>query len=346
MKISYCLDGLSLLELNSMLKNLRLGDEHLKKLLGDEKYQALHKSMAEDELKDGWFQPTKLEHIGGISQVLNTIISSTFGSWLALAGAMGFGSLSLTALVFAVAIAFTLSLLGAISSYKVLQMAIIEKLKKYRVFALEYRLLCEINKKLCDNILELAKELKDIPSRCQYSFDYDPSSVGSVSSWSKEMELSLERDHIQLKNQPDFMSLLKKSKSIKKNSTSEIGSEWIKDEYLNIGKDLLSVTIGGFASTFVYSTGIPDIAKQLDYYQLHQQLTTPTARVCELLLAILLTAFFIFTHLYSSRKNYYRDKNSEKTEDSVTKEEAIMLESEATISLLQKMKALCLENPQ
>src|SRR5262249_22322621 len=109
MEETYSIDKLSVLELNHVFKNFRLGEEHLKEILTPSQYKDLENFISITNIHQSCISTTRMEHLSNIAIMMNTIVSSVFGSWLALAGVMKFYPISPIALFFSVSIALGLS---------------------------------------------------------------------------------------------------------------------------------------------------------------------------------------------------------------------------------------------
>ncbi|HYF98041.1 MAG TPA: hypothetical protein VD770_03585, partial [Coxiellaceae bacterium] len=143
----HAIDKLPVFRLNAMLEHIRLGNQNLKKTLPAHQYDEFLQFIASYENHHENAFLICLERVGNMTLVANTVTSSTFGSWLAISGAMGFGSVSLQALFLAIGISFSLSLWGALSSYRVLKHEADEKLMNQRLLYFQAKILKEIDKK-------------------------------------------------------------------------------------------------------------------------------------------------------------------------------------------------------
>ncbi|MDF2529524.1 MAG: hypothetical protein K0Q57_404, partial [Gammaproteobacteria bacterium] len=84
------LKELSVLELNTMLKHIRLGQEHLKKYLKGKQFNELLDLASLDEKQKKRISSDNQEKAGNIAVVLNAVITGTLGAWLGMSGYLGF----------------------------------------------------------------------------------------------------------------------------------------------------------------------------------------------------------------------------------------------------------------
>jgi len=105
MAVTTNLESLSQQELESMLKHIRLGKEHLRAMLGPEGFHDLLQLSSLSEAQKTSFNADPQEKSGNVALVLNPIITGLLGSWLGFASYMELGlqsGLSLFLIVFVV----------------------------------------------------------------------------------------------------------------------------------------------------------------------------------------------------------------------------------------------------
>ncbi|MBA3238037.1 MAG: hypothetical protein H0T62_06765 [Parachlamydiaceae bacterium] len=113
---------------------------------------------------------------------------------------------------------------------------------------------------------------------------------------------------------------------------------WIDKNKRAIIVNLAPTLLGGFGSMFVFVGGIPDIAQAFGCEECYAFLTHFYARLVEIGLAILITFYFGFAHLYSSRKSAQRAGYLTKTKQSITNQETAILAKNAQVKMLYKIK--------
>lgn len=117
-----------------------------------------------------------------------------------------------------------------------------------------------------------------------------------------------------------------------------IPSSWFRKHFNQLIIGIIPTIWGGFASMFVFVSGIPNIARELDFVWLSVLLTTPFARVIQITLAVLITCYFAFAFLYSSRKSWQRQEFLQAIEKEIAHEEACLLENNHKLDMLYKVK--------
>jgi hypothetical protein len=90
MKTAGPLEDLTILELNTMLKHIRLGQEHLRKYLKAKQFNELLSLACLDEKQKQHIASDKQEKTGNIAVILNAVITGTLGAWLGMSGYLGF----------------------------------------------------------------------------------------------------------------------------------------------------------------------------------------------------------------------------------------------------------------
>jgi hypothetical protein len=110
------LEDFSLPQLNTLLKHLRLGYDHLKMLLTPKQMKELFIWYDLEENKKKQIAADRIETLGNMSLIINTILTSTFGAWMGLSGCLGCALGSFKMLTFISMLAFFVSgLIGYMS---------------------------------------------------------------------------------------------------------------------------------------------------------------------------------------------------------------------------------------
>lgn len=91
--------NLNLLDLNTMLKHIRMGKDHLQKCLSPEAFKDLLKLSYLNKQQHENIKADPQEHMGNITLVMNAIITGLLGSWLGFTAFVGMGLKSVIALV-------------------------------------------------------------------------------------------------------------------------------------------------------------------------------------------------------------------------------------------------------
>lgn len=113
---------------------------------------------------------------------------------------------------------------------------------------------------------------------------------------------------------------------------------WIKRNFDQLLLGLTPTIWGGFASMFVFVGGIPNIARELGFVEVANFLIQPKSRIIEVTIALLVTSYFAFSFIYSSKKNWQRQNLLEQTQKKLSDLETISLESTHKLNILYKVK--------
>lgn|GEM_PF-1629648 len=118
MNINIQLENLNLMELNILLGHLRLGEYHLKNLLGKQKYTCLLAQGSLNSDQNFKIQTNRAEKSGNIALVLNTVITSIFGAWMGFSGFLGLHLNSVPMLITIILLALFVSITVGFLSFK------------------------------------------------------------------------------------------------------------------------------------------------------------------------------------------------------------------------------------
>ena len=134
-------------QLHIFLKHISLGKEHLQSILTPQQLKDL---LSWCELRDDHKKQilaTKIEKLGNMSLIINTILTSTFGAWMGLSGCIGCGLGSYKALMLISIFAFFVSGLVGYMSLNMTKKQAYMAIDKQRLLNLEWRILQTINDK-------------------------------------------------------------------------------------------------------------------------------------------------------------------------------------------------------
>jgi len=99
-----------------VLKHLRLGADHLKRMLTEKQYNELLKWCELTRDQNNQIATDTVERLGNMSLIINTILTSTFGAWMGLSGCIGLTLGSYTILCSVTLLAFFVSgMIGYVS---------------------------------------------------------------------------------------------------------------------------------------------------------------------------------------------------------------------------------------
>ncbi|OJU80695.1 MAG: hypothetical protein BGO10_02645 [Chlamydia sp. 32-24] len=387
------LDDLSLPQLQMLLKHLRLGFDHVELLLSEEQLNDLLNWSKISEEHEDRISSNRVELLGNMSLIINTILTSTFGAWMGISGCIGC-SLGSFKILFSIAIlAFLVSgFIGYITLSNTKKQASVA-INKQRLFNLQLKILKIINEKLnqkCEStlfylntaIFLLNNEKEDLLNKDKYN---PFNTANEAYLWLEQLSIALESRLKTLENIPNFdhyqKELTKAIYRIRKTIAKHIHflehlalavkkerkhthlrpylpflkiltnpsfavpkyraltpTSWVKSNYRYLLMGLTPTIWGGFASMFVFVGGIPNITRELGFEEWALFLTNPTARFIEISIAFLITCYFAFSYLYSSKKIWIRQKIFEQTEISIANEETLILENNHKLSMLYKVK--------
>lgn len=85
----FLLPNLNLVELQIFLEHIRLGPDHVKKLLNKKQLAEVLElgCLTQEQLNE--VSTDRIEKIGNVALALNSMLTSTFGVWMGLSGCMG-----------------------------------------------------------------------------------------------------------------------------------------------------------------------------------------------------------------------------------------------------------------
>lgn len=384
------LEDFSLSQLNILLKHLRLGLDHLKLILTPKQLEQLFKWCDLEENQKKQISTDRIETLGNMSLIINTILTSTFGVWLGLSGCLQCGLGSFKMLMSISILAFFISGLTGYISLQTTKHQARKAISNQVIHQFQLRVLKLINAKVEGKqhasafylhtaivILENNKEEASDNKNDFLSFR----NTQEAYHWYEKL-MSLLNFHLEEVNDENtakiyenqihrisfhikktiakYFSILENLVAAKKNEKRRLqmmttlpflkilttasngfpkyrpASSWMNINQLLIG--IIPTIWGSFSSMFVFVGGIPTIAGELDLLWLSSLLTTPLARIFEITLAGLITCYFAFAFLYSSRKSKQREQLVEEIEKDINQEETRLLENNHRLDMLYKIK--------
>lgn len=153
------LPNLNLVELQIFLEHIRLGPDHVTKLLNKKQFSEVLELgyITQEQLRE--VGTNKIEKIGNVALVLNTIITSSFGAWMGLSSCMG---LTLgSPVIFATVTTMTCLLSVAIgyNSYQMIKEQAAGAIKRQKFANLELKILSRIQIEWQKKIMKLEAKL-------------------------------------------------------------------------------------------------------------------------------------------------------------------------------------------
>lgn len=369
--------NLSTLQLKYLYEHLRLGEQHLRKILDKEQFkQLLRLNYLNPEEKENIY-PDKAEKTGNITFIINTIITGIFGAWLGLAGFTELKLTSYTALFSITTLTASLSGILGYYSFKQVQTDANSAVIKQKLLKLQIDTMSFVNQKYDESITATIKKinaiLKEFDSNAPLFNKNDFSSEKQLSVWFENFTKMLQKEERICSQNKSYQFYAYELNDIKNNVKKIIFSKrkmiraqtdnpnyidiltrpeaatpkqpalrksWLKGNLTRILVNLVPVLIGSFGSMFVFLTGTPSLSKEFGAHQILQAITSPTARVIEFLLAIALTLYYGFSNVYNFRKTFKRNDELEKTYKQIINQETESLETNAKLSMLKKINHL------
>jgi hypothetical protein len=113
---------------------------------------------------------------------------------------------------------------------------------------------------------------------------------------------------------------------------------WYNNNIKAITVGLAPTILGGFASMFVFLGGAPSVSNALQLHQVEALLTSLPAKIIEFTMAVCLTIYFGYSHLYTNRKGFERKQELEHAQKLIVNQEKSMIELNVKLNMLLKVK--------
>lgn len=160
MDVHSLLKDLNLIELNTMLKHIRLGKEHLEKTLSPETFQKFLRLSTLKQHEKEKIKSDAQERTGNIALVLNTVVTGIVGIWLGLAGFSGLNLRSVLILIFLVIFLAGISGWLGFVSYQITKRKSQEVMINKKLRLIELRILEEIQRHRESSLRKDVKEIQ------------------------------------------------------------------------------------------------------------------------------------------------------------------------------------------
>ncbi|MDF2941032.1 MAG: hypothetical protein K0R66_1674 [Gammaproteobacteria bacterium] len=167
------LENLSILELNTMLKHVRLGKEHLIKHLKIKQFNNFLKLASLNEKQKERIHSDKQEKVGNVIVILNAVITGILGAMLGLSGYLGFKLSSAPILIGTISFCALVSGWIGYVSYKITYKKARETAISKKLHLIELRLVKIINEKRQIEIGQLANKIVDVLCQLDNSLQND-----------------------------------------------------------------------------------------------------------------------------------------------------------------------------
>jgi len=113
---------------------------------------------------------------------------------------------------------------------------------------------------------------------------------------------------------------------------------WMRRNLRAIMAGFFPTLCGSFGSMFVLLMIPLNLAKEFGKHSLYNFLSTPTVKIINFTLALMVTIFLTGSFIYNNRKAYKRDHELEKTKEKITVANNRMIDLNAKINVLEKIK--------
>ena len=181
-----------------------------------------------------------------------------------------------------------------------------------------------------DELAFLKKRLKIVLSK---NLEIKEEKINSQNSALSNKRCRLKHSH----DGQSFIKILTNPNTVSPKTDTKRAA-WLKTNKLSILLSLIPTLLGCFASMFVFLSGGPNLAKEFNMPNLVTLLTSENGRIVEFSMALLLTFYYSFSSIYINRKNFARDQELEKSRKEINNEEAHLIEANAKINMLEKVK--------
>jgi hypothetical protein len=112
---------------------------------------------------------------------------------------------------------------------------------------------------------------------------------------------------------------------------------WLRSNFLTLLVGFIPTLLGGFASMFVFLSGGITLINEFGLAWLALLLKNPLARFIELSLALALTFYYGFSHVYNNRKSFLRHQELKHTQGIIIKKEEKVIHLNAQVNFLRKI---------
>lgn len=344
------LETLTPSELLVMLRHLELGDSHLKETLSERELDQL---LLREPLKassSSKLETDKPELAGVVFGVLNSVFTATVGLWMGLSGFVGASLHSWPQLVGVFTVAIGGGLIIGYQNFKFTKRNAAAAIRKEKIQALQMDVLDEVEEKRLEEINQNKRELNALIKKIQIQKDAEPFTIDfndkkslkegidkldeilgnniifyrnseSYRVFEKEIDETrkLLEDSLKIYEQPKLKHDRAVQKLTKEGPDTVPHASWFESNFKNLLVGLLPTLFGAFGSTFVYFSGVPQIAKEFGQRDVYFMLTSPEMKKIELISSTLITAYFLFNYLYLNYKSFLRDREFEEMEERLVK---------------------------
>ncbi len=274
-----------------ILKHLKLGNVHLKKILTEKEFQELIKLAPVDK--------TEFSNSVKSTEFLlpfNGAITGVLGGWLGLSSYLEVNSNSYLVLGGILAVALSIGLFLGRTNVKLVRSSIQNGYENRKLEELQ-RIVIEKLQVL--RKIEIDEKLKEIEANSGH-----PTSLDSI------LKKGIEKDTI-----PSFHKLIhSRHFTIPKPS-------WIR---ANLGTLIISfvpTVLGAFGSVFFYLPTVPNIAKKFGHNHVFETLTTHEAKAIQLFAVLCVTVYLCIHAVVLNRRAFKRDKELQMISQQIAQKE-------------------------
>ncbi len=205
-------ENLNIIQLKKIHDTIRLGSDHLKKIMKSGHFCLLLNFSQLDEIQSKALAADKTEKIGNVILMINTFLTSIYGTWLGLSGCIGCSLNSLPALTLVTSMAFlTGGIMGYISLKNTKSQAS-QAMIKLKLLNLQLKMSQMINKRIDCKIEQNMKTLFHLVEFESIKESAKTIRITSETAWIGHLKQILKRRI----TQPQYVSVISEIRKINK----------------------------------------------------------------------------------------------------------------------------------
>lgn len=351
------IEGLTFAELIQVQRHLKFGTQNVLKFLSPNQLQELYSlSRLDPEIKSQ-LQYEKVEIIGPASLAINTILTGLIGGWMGVSAFIGIklnSPLLFTLVMFA---SLTLGTLVGYFNYIFKKQSLKNAVDKRKLQNIEISI---VNKKIQSKEAEIEEKTAELRKIFE-SFGVANANVeieglqknsweSKCLDWLDTVERNIGEMRARYTNNAAFNFLLKEIENEKEQITKKldlynlkernriyplvqnllnaepkppkISKSWIRYNWKKVVIGILPAFMGTCSSLFVYINGMPQVAKDFGHRDLFHLFTTPTTKMVQVSVLILLSLYFAISFVYMNYKEFMRDRELAKADADIVDRES------------------------
>jgi hypothetical protein len=345
------LDDFNITQLNGILKNVKLGSQHLRSWLTHHEYQRL---LGIGQLTKEQKKALKAdieEKSGNTARILNTLLTSILGFWIGVSDLMDAWSKPTTEIIFIVAFCVAAAVFignlayrfvdreakAAIDQIKLanFQRQIIGTIIQHREAALK-KLSTFVDQQLSDKKAPLwrhgeqqedteqyiIKKLQHLRDKLLES-DYQPYKplLSSLTELLESLSESHKKKQLATLGKGDLQTLTEPNLSAATSRPKKTFWQWLSENKMKAFLDTLPVMVGTAASLFVFSLGVPSAAEKLGFHRFKGLLSIGNVKILAITMTIAITIYFGISQCKFLYRAFKRNAELEATRRKITNAE-------------------------